>query len=92
MNKRLNSVLFVLGATVVNILLMLLVFFVMLILFARFVAPALSPQANQLILFGLFIASVVITYVIYHFAMRAIAKRVPLEDYFGPLFTRARRK
>jgi membrane protein implicated in regulation of membrane protease activity len=86
MNKRLNSVLFILGATIANIIVMILVFAVLMVIFARFVAPLLTPMVNQIILLVLFIGSVVITYVLYHRLMRYLSQRYNLEEYFGPLF------
>lgn len=86
MNKRLNTVLFILGATVFNILVMIVVFFILMVLFARFLAPSLSPGANQIILLLLFVASVAGTYVLYHRLMRWATAKYNLEAYMAPIF------
>ncbi|HKK48005.1 MAG TPA: hypothetical protein VJ932_02855 [Alkalispirochaeta sp.] len=91
MNKRLNSVLFILAATVANIISMVVIFGILMVLFARFLAPHLAPGANQIILLVLFVGSVVITYVMYHRLMKWLAEKYPLQDYFGPLFGRSKR-
>ncbi len=88
MNKRLNSVLFILGATVANIVVMTILFLVLLVLFARFLAPVLPPWANQLGLLLLFVGAVVGTYLLYHRFMKWLSEKYPLEHYFGPLFSR----
>ena len=86
MNKRLNSILFILAATIVNIVAMVLIFGVLMVLFARFLAPQLPPGANQIILLVLFVGSVVLTYVLYHRFMRWLSNKYNLEQYFGPIF------
>lgn len=91
MNKRLNSVLFIIGATVANIVSMVVIFGVLMVLFARFLAPHLAPGANQIILLVLFVGSVVITYVLYHRFMKWLSEKYTLQDYFGPLFGRNKR-
>lgn len=88
MNRRLNSVLFILAATVFNILVMFAVFALALITFARFLAPSLPPGANQIILIALFIASIVLTYLIYHRLVRWLTRKYDFEQWFGPLFGR----
>ncbi|TVR70270.1 MAG: hypothetical protein EA427_06225 [Spirochaetaceae bacterium] len=90
MNRRLNSVLFVLAATVANILAMTVLFLVLLVLFARLVAPSLPTQVNQIMFLVLFIVSVVGTYVIYHRVMRVLMKKYDMQKYFGPIFGKER--
>lgn len=92
MNRRLNSVLFILAATVVNIVAMVVIFGVLMVLFARFAAPNLSPQVNQILLLVIFVGSVVLTYVLYHRLMKWLAAKYPLEKYFGPVFGKEKRR
>ncbi len=86
MNRKLNTILFLIGATLVNILVMVLLFLIFFVLFARFVAPSVAPEAGQYILLGLFVLSVIGTYFIYHRIIAALQKRVQLEKHFGPIF------
>ena len=90
-NKKLNSVLFILGATVANIIVMTAAFFLLLVLFARFAAPVLPAWANQLGLLLIFVGAVVGTYFLYHAFMKYLQKRVKLEEHFGPIFSRRKR-
>lgn len=90
MNRRLNSILFILAATIVNIIAMVLIFGVFMILFARFIAPHLAPSVNQIVLLVIFVGSVAITYVLYHRLMKWLSRRYPLEKYFGPVFGKDR--
>lgn len=86
MNRRFNSVLFIVGATVANIVVMFLLFILLLVLYARLAAPHLAPTTNQFMLLVLFIGSVVATYIMYHQVMKALMRRYDLTRYFGPLF------
>ncbi|MFA7566213.1 MAG: hypothetical protein WCY01_04245 [Alkalispirochaeta sp.] len=86
MNKRVNTVLFILAATVLNIVVMTVLFAVLLVFFARFVAPALSPGVNQIILLLIFVVSVVLTYFLYHRFMRWLTTKYSLDEYMSPLF------
>lgn len=86
MNRRLNTILFLIGATLVNILVMVLLFLILFVLFARFVAPSVPPETGQFILLALFVVSVAGTYFVYHRIIAALQKRVALEQYFGPIF------
>lgn len=90
MNKRLNSILFVLAATVANIAVMLILYVLLLVLYARLAAPALPPTTNQIMLLVLFVVSVGVTYVLYHQVMKRMAKKYDLARYFGPIFGRER--
>ena len=91
MNKRLNTVLFILGATIFNILVMVVLFLILMVLFARFLAPSFPPAANQIILLVLFVGSVAATYLLYHRLMRWLTKRYELERYMAPLFGKSKR-
>jgi drug/metabolite transporter (DMT)-like permease len=90
MGKKLNTVLFILGATVANVLTMIVVFLAFLLPFIRFMAPELPASTTQVIMIGLFILAVVITYVLYYRAVRYLAGRYNLEKYFEPIFPKKR--
>lgn len=88
MNKKANTALFVLGATVVNVLIMIIIFVVLFVLFGRFVAPALPAQVNQILVLVIFIASIVVTYFIYHRLVKYLSSKFDMEQYFDPIFKR----
>ena len=54
MNKKTNTVLFVLGATVVNII-MMIVLFVLFVLFGRFLAPNIGEGIVPVFMLLIFI-------------------------------------
>lgn len=86
MNKRLNTVLFVLGASLVNVLIMLILFLALFVVFARFIAPSLPPGANQLIMVLIFVLAIGATYVIYHRMVKWLSNKVDMNKYFDPIF------
>jgi uncharacterized SAM-binding protein YcdF (DUF218 family) len=88
MNKRLNTLLFIVGATIGNILVMMLIFLVLFVVFGRFLAPNIPPNVGVYILMALFIVSIVATYFIYHRVVRWLSNKYELENYFGRIFPR----
>ncbi len=88
MNKKANTILFVLGATVANVLVMIVVFLLLFVLFGRFLAPVLPSAADQIAVILIFVGSIVVTYFAYHRAIRALTNRIDMEKYFDPIFRR----
>ncbi len=91
MNKRLNTVLFMIGATIANVVVMFVIFLVLFFFFGRFLAPQLSPGINQILLLVIFVASMVSTYFLYHKLMRRFAEKHDLEKYFEPIFRKSQK-
>ena len=91
MNKRANTLLFIAGATLVNLISMVVVFFVLLLIFGRLLAPIIPARLGQLLLPILFVASMVITYFVYQRLIRWLSGRIELTRYFEPIF-RIRKK
>lgn len=92
MNKRLNSILFIIAATIANIVVMMVLFLVLTLLYAQLLAPRLSPGTNQFVLLVLFVGSVIATYIIYHRVMKWASARYALEEHFVPLFGSSHRR
>ena len=85
MNKKVNTVLFILGATVFNIMVTVVSFFLLLVLYAKLLAKIL-PQGAQAWSFPLiFITSLVISFFVYKFAFGFLIKKVNPEKYFDPI-------
>ena len=85
MNKRANTALFILGATVFNVLVTVLSFLLLLFLYARFLMKFL-PQGAQAWSFPLiFICSIAISFFVYKFAIAFLIKKIDVEKYFDPI-------
>jgi len=92
MNKKVNTALFILGATVFNVLITVLSFLLLLFLMNFFLH--LLPQAVRDWSFQfIFIASIAISFFVYKFAIGFLIKRIDVEKYFDPIIrTRYRPK
>ncbi len=90
MNKRVNTVLFVIGATIANIIVMMVIFLILFVIFGRFLAPMIPANVGVYILMALFVLSIVITYFIYHRVVKWLSGKYDLEQYFGQIFPRRR--
>ena len=90
MNKKINTVLFVLGATVINLVVMGVLFIICMILIARFANPD-SPLMP--LWFGLmFFVSIGGSFYLYTRAMRILTNKFDLEQYLDPIFFKKRNR
>jgi hypothetical protein len=88
MNKKLNTALFMLGATVFNlVLLFLLILLAMLAITALF-GQRLGPSVMSILLIVVFLAAMVGSFLIYNQVVKWIARKIDMEKYFLPLFKR----
>jgi hypothetical protein len=87
MNKKLNTVLFVLGATLFNILITVLFFVVLLIAYTRLFMQHLPPGAQAWSFPIIFIAAIALSFVVYRLALKLFLKKVEMEKYFVPIFS-----
>jgi hypothetical protein len=93
MNKKLNTVYFLLGATVLNLLIMVLLFFVlgisMLLIYQKLgVDSKVLPVVAVLItLFG----SIAGTFFLYSRIIKWVVKKWNLDNYIEPIFRTKRR-
>jgi hypothetical protein len=86
MSKKTNTLLFILGATFFNIIITVVCFTVLLVLYARFMAPLL-PEAGRSWGFPvIFIAAIALSFVIYRVVLKQIMKKIAVEKYFDPIF------
>jgi len=86
MNKKVNTLLFVLGATLFNILATLICFTVLLVLYAKTLMPVI-PEGGRSWGFPLiFIASLATSFLLYRFVLKILIKKVNVEKYFDPIF------
>jgi len=91
MNKRINTLLFVLGATVFNIIVTVLSFIGLMALYIKFIIP-LIPEANQWVFTIVFLVSLAVSFIVYRFLLKYLLKKINIEKYFDPLFVRRYKK
>ena len=81
MNKKVNTVLFILGATVVNIGIMAVLVILGLVLLSKL--PAGFVPIGTVVIFFVAILG---AFFIYHRLIKFISKRVNMDKYFDPIF------
>lgn len=90
MNKKANTIVFMLVATVFNVVITVACFVVLLILYGWLLAPLLPQETAAIGLPIVFIGAIVLSFVIYRYALKAFTKRFETEKYFDPLIKRNR--
>jgi len=90
MNKKLNTILFMLGGTVLNIVLMLGLFLLFLYLGNMVLTPETDSNIKMLVFLLIIGFSVVGSFFLYSRIVKYISKKWNLEEYMHPLFSRKR--
>ena len=88
MSKKTNTLLFILGGTVFNIIITILCFIIFLAIYSRFLYPALPESSTAWALPIIFVASIAASFFIYRLAIKVIMKKVDMEKHFDPIFGR----
>ncbi len=89
--KKRNTAIFVIVATLINIILMIVFMIVGYVLLARFGNPD-NPSAAQIWLVVIFLGSIGLSWFIYSRMVKWYTKRVDVEKKFAPLITPRKRK
>jgi len=92
MNKKVNTILFILGATVFNVLITVLSFMLLLILYAKTLMRILPVEAQSWSFPFIFIAALAIAFLAYRYTLRFLLTKIEVEKYFDPIFISKHRK
>jgi hypothetical protein len=90
MSKNAKLVLFFLGATVFNILLMVAMIAIFILLIGLILGNSHNPTLFQVLIFVGFIASIVLTFIIYGKVMKWVTVKFQLEKNIPQLFKKKR--
>jgi len=85
MNKKFNTLLFVLGATVFNIAVTVITFILLITLYSFTLAQVLPDAAFEWLFLVFFIGSIVVSFFLYRRILNKILARINFEDYFDPI-------
>ena len=91
MNKKVNTVLFVLGATVVNIIVMLAILTLGLLAVSRLIPADSSAGLSQVLFIVVFVVAIAGSFFAYNKLIKFIARKIDMDKYFDPIF-RPRKK
>jgi len=92
MNKKTNTLLFIIGATIANIIIMAILFFLGFFIASRFLSQDAPPNVILIVFMLIFICSVMGSFLIYHRIIKLISKKIDMEKYFHPIFKRRSKK
>ena len=92
MGKKSNTILFILGATVLNVLIAIITFFLLLFLYTRFLMVHVSESANSWIFLVIFAGSVITSFVVYRLVLKLVLSKVDVDKHFDPLFIKKNKK
>ena len=88
MNKKANTVLFLLGATVFNLLMMFLLIVIFLVLISAIFRDSLNPNVLSILMIIVFIGSIAASFFVYGRVVKWLSRKIDMEKYFLPLFRR----
>ena len=86
MNKKINTILFIIGASLFNIIVTVGAFLSLWIGYLVFLNPLLPEGAESWSYPLLFIASIAVSFVVYHLTLKLLMKKFDMEKYIDPIF------
>jgi hypothetical protein len=86
MNRRLNTLLFIAGATLLNMVLTGGFFLIFFLLYVRLVLPRLPADSAIWGFPIIFILAIAASFAVYRLLINAVFSRIKAERYFGPVF------
>ncbi len=92
MNKKLNTALFIIGASILNIVLMMAFFLLALVILGAVLSEDTSASAAQFFMLLAFLVSIGGTYGVYSLLVKFFSKKVDMEKYFHPIFKQRHRR
>ena len=92
MSKKTNTLLFILGGTVFNVLITMFAFLAFLLIYSKFLNGFLNESSAAWVLPVLFIAAIVVSFLVYRLAIKILMKKVDMEKHFDPIFRPRRGK
>jgi type IV secretory pathway TrbL component len=92
MNKKVNTLLFILGATIFNIFMMLVLLTVGLAILSMAVSGEGNQAMVQILMILVFVGAIAGAFFIYHRAVKLLSNKIDMDKYFHPLFGRKKSK
>ncbi len=86
MNKKLNTALFILGASVLNVFLMVILMTIGLALLSLVIPKNISPTIASALFILTFLLSVAGSFFAYHKGIKFLANKINMDKYFHPIF------
>jgi len=87
-NRKTNTIIFILAATVFNIIITMICFLLLIILYSQILFSLLPDNSVAWALPVIFILAIVAAIFIYRALIKVFIKKVDMEKYFDPIFKR----
>ncbi len=91
MNKKINTLLFIVGASILNVILMIIFITIGLAVLAKTIPENTSPTVASVLIILIFLLSVAGSFFVYHKAIRIISGKINMDKYFHPIFSSKKR-
>jgi hypothetical protein len=88
MNKKVNTLLFILGATVFNVIVAVISFIILILLCGRFILPRIPETGYSWVVSLILLASIAISILVYRAVLKFFLNKIDVEQYFDPLFVK----
>jgi len=88
MNKKLNTVLFILGATLFNVITAVISFALFMLVYAKFIINLIPEQGRSWGFTLIFLLSIAVSFLVYRYLLKYLLTKVNVEKYFDPIFVR----
>jgi len=89
-NKKTNTVLFILGATLFNVIVCIASFLILFFLYARFIHPILPESSQSWSFTVIFIGAIAVSILVYRAVLKVLIKKIDVEKYFDPIFSKSK--
>ena len=86
MNKKLNTICFLLRGTLFNVLVTMGSILLLIVAWVKLAMPNVPENVNAIGFIACFIGGAVIAFLIYRAVFKLISSKVDIEKYFDPLF------
>jgi hypothetical protein len=92
MNKRINTLLFILGATAFNVIIIVVIFLGLTFLYGKLIMPLIPEAVYSWGFVVVILASIAVSFVAYRILFKYLLKKIDVDKYFDPLFVRRYKK
>jgi len=86
MDKKVNTILFILGATLFNVIIAVVSFFILFLFYVNFIMSNIPETSRGWGLIIIFVAAILISFFVYRAALKLLLSKIDVEKYFDPLF------
>jgi len=92
MNKKVNTLLFIICATLFNVIIALISFMIFTLIYIKFLMMQMPETTRSWAFAGIFLLSIGVSFLVYRILLKYLINKVEIEKYFDPLFVSKYRK